>query len=376
MTDLSSPSCDPELHALLGAGLEREASDLHLAAGYPPTLRVHGRLQPAAGEPLTPEQARRMITSAMPAPVREKIGRQKDFDFSLTIDHAGRSARYRVNVFLNAGAMGACFRYVPARIPSFEWMGFPVELAQRIAQLPGGMVLITGVTGSGKTTTLAALVQLINQTGDRRIVTIEEPIEYVFQPASNSVITQREVGIDVDTFADGLKYSLRQDPDVILCGEIRDINTARMAISAAETGHLVMSTVHTQDARGAITRLVDIFPVDQQQDIRGQLSLSLRLVISQLLMPNVDPTRKRELATEVLVVHDAVRAAIRLNKVETIDSLIQTGKKQGMHTMDESLARLARAHRIRPEAARRFAKHPDHLGIVQVADTGMNEPHA
>jgi len=362
--------CDPALLDLLTRGLDAEASDLHLVAGHPPTLRVHGRLQPTGETLLTGEDTARIIASVMPAELDAAPGRRKDSDFSLAVDVGDRSARFRVNVFVSQGSQGACFRFIPGRIPSFEWMGVPPELPERIVALPNGLVLITGVTGSGKTTTLAGLVELMNQRGHRRIVTIEEPVEYIFEPAAHSVVTQREVGIDVASFAQGLKSSLRQDPDVILCGEIRDIDTARMAISAAETGHLVMSTVHTQDARGAVTRLIDIFPADQQQEIRSQLSLSLRLVISQLLLANVDPTQKRVLALEILVVNDAVRAAIRLNKIETIDTLIQTGKKAGMQTLDEHLANLACTRRITPETARRFAKTPEGLTALGVPNVG------
>jgi len=356
-----SKSYDQELLALLDYGLQEEASDLHLVVGYPPTFRIHGRLQPSDGKPLTGAQISRMIASILPESISSRNDRRKDFDFSLSVERGERIARFRVNVFVNRGSQGTCLRFIPAAIPSFEWMDVPIDLAKRIADLPNGLVLMTGVTGSGKTTTLAGLVEIINQAGHRRIVTIEEPIEYLFAPAAHSVITQREVGVDVDSFADGLKFSLRQDPDVILCGEIRDLDTARMALSAAETGHLVMSTVHTQDAKGAITRLIDIFPMDQHQDVRGQLALSLRFVISQHLLPNFDPTRKRVLALEILVINSAVRAAIRLNKIESIDSLIQMGKQLGMQILDEHLAHLACARRIRPETAYRFAKYPDGL---------------
>jgi twitching motility protein PilT len=217
---------------------------------------------------------------------------------------------------------------------------------------------------------------LINQAGHRRIVTVEEPIEYIFRPAGHSVITQREVGVDVDSFAEGLKYALRQDPDVILCGEIRDRETAQMAISAAETGHLVMTTLHTQDAKGAITRLIDVFPVDQHQDVRGQLSLSLRFVISQRLLPNARPEERRVLGMEVLIANDAVRAAIRLNKIESIDSLIQTGKSFGMQALDEHLAYLAANRRITPATAYRFAKNPSGLTARGVPQPPLDEEFA
>lgn len=368
----ATPS-DGDLLTLLRRGLEAGASDLHLVAGYPAVLRVHGRLSTAGGAPLSPEATVRLIDAVCPAHLKAARDTRKDFDFSFALEECSPAARFRVNVFHNQGAVGACFRFIPAAIPSFDWMGVPVQLARRIAGLPSGLVLITGVTGSGKTTTLAGLVQLINQAGHRRIVTIEEPIEYIFEPASHSVITQREVGLDVDSFAEGLKYALRQDPDVILCGEVRDRETAQMAISAAETGHLVMSTLHTQDAKGAITRLIDVFPVDQHQDIRGQLSLSLRYVVSQRLLPNVNPEERRVLAMEVLVANDAVRAAIRLNKIETIDSLIQTGKSFGMRSFDESLANLACTRKITPATAYRHAKNPAGLRSLGVPAVGLDD---
>lgn len=366
---------DPELMSLIEAGLGREASDLHLAVGHPPVLRVHGELVPLGKAHLSPDVTTRMIASIVPVELRSKLDSQKDFDFSITVPRAGEGARFRVNLFISQGARGACFRYVPSQIPSFDWMGLPAELVRRIVGLHNGLVLITGVTGAGKTTTLAGLVEQLNQIGHRRIVTIEEPIEYVFEPKANTVITQREVGLDVDSFADGLRSALRQDPDVILCGEIRDIETARMAISAAETGHLVMSTVHTQDAKGAITRLIDIFPTERQQDIRGQLALSLRVVASQHLLPSITPGTKRALAMEILIVNDAARAAIRLNKIESIDTAIQTGKRWGMQTLDESLASLVCNRRITPEVAHRYAKNPDGLhalGVPEPSGSGFD----
>lgn len=366
MPQTSETECDRELILLLTRGLEVQASDLHLVAGYPPTLRIHGRLEPIGDALLTGEQIARMAGSVVPPPLKAAHEASKDLDFSLILSLDGQPARFRVNLFQSRGAQGVCFRFIPAVIPSFDWMGVPLDLAGRIAALPNGLVLVTGVTGAGKTTTLAGLVKLVNESGHRRIVTIEEPIEYLFEPAPNSVITQREVGIDVASFADGLRSSLRQDPDVILCGEIRDKDTAQMAISAAETGHLVMSTLHTRDAKGAITRLIDIFPVDQHQDVRGQLSLSLRFIISQHLLPNVVPTEKRVLALEILVANDAVRSAIRLNKLESIDTLIQTGKKFGMQPLEDHLATLVFKRKITPEVAYRFAKTPENLRSMGV----------
>jgi twitching motility protein PilT len=353
---------DPLLEALLHRGLTSEASDLHLASGYPPTFRVHGRMVSVEQEPLTSEQTHRIIASAMPEELRPQLGVKSDFDFSLELPTPAGVVRFRVNIFRHQGSTGACFRFIPSGIPEFDWMGFPPDLAQRIAAMHNGLVLIAGITGSGKTTTLAAIVDLINRGDDRRIITIEEPIEYGFPKRARSLVTQREVGIDVPTFADGLRYGLRQDPDVILVGEIRDVETARLAISAAETGHLVFTTVHTQDAKGAITRLIDIFPDERQGDIRVQLSLSLRYVISQHLLPSIDPTQKRCLAIEVLVANDPVRAAIRQNKIESIDTAIQTGKKFGMQTLDDALMQLVNSGRIDSLTAQRYAKNPRLFG--------------
>jgi twitching motility protein PilT len=358
MTDSPQATIAPELIELLNQGIQREASDLHLVVGYPPTFRIHGRLESAGGGILGSDDAVRVVSSIMPDQLRPRLGERHDFDFSIRVACQDGPHRFRVNVFCNQGQRGACLRFVPERIPSFDWMNFPKAVAERICQFPGGLVLITGVTGAGKTTTLAALVNLINHQGDRSIITIEEPIEYVFEPCDRSVISQREVGVDVPTFADGLKYGLRQDPDVILVGEIRDIDTARMALSAAETGHLVLSTVHTPDARGAITRLVDIFPRERHDDVRSQLSLSLRCVISQHLLPSAIPGEKRVLALEIMFANDSIRAAIRLNKIESIDSVIQTGRKHGMKTLDDDLQRLVQEGRISTDTARRFTKNP------------------
>ncbi|MFH1747444.1 MAG: type IV pilus twitching motility protein PilT, partial [Planctomycetota bacterium] len=243
--------------------------------------------------------------------------------------------------------------------PSFEWLGFPEALAKRLVSYTNGLVILTGVTGSGKSTTLATLIKYLRQTGTHRILTVEEPIEYVHPPGGGGLVTQREVGHDVDSFADGLKYGLRQDPDVILVGEIRDRDTAQIALSAAETGHLIFSTLHTRDAKGALTRLVDLFPHDSQDDVRKQLAMSLRSVVSQHLLPSAKQGERRVLALEVLHVNQAVQVAIRNGKIETIDSAIQTGKRDKMLTLDEDLERLVTEGRISVDTARRFAKDPE-----------------
>lgn len=348
---------DP-VYGLLREMVENGASDLHLVPGYPPTYRIHGALEPTDDPVLRDDVVRNMLEAVLPEPNRSRAIEQKNLDCSLSLPGVGGPCRFRVNVFYAQGDLCACFRYVPNEVPSFEWMGFPMGLARRIVQLRNGLIIITGITGSGKTTTLAGLINLLMQEGRYRIITVEEPTEYVFSQTGTSLVTQREVGVDVDSFYDGLVYGLRQDPDVVLIGEIRDRETARMALSAAETGHLILSTLHTQDAKGAITRLVDLFPHDAQDDVRSQLSLSLRYVICQHLLPSANEGEKRALALEVLKATHAVQAAIRFGKIESIESAIQTGRKDGMITLDETLAQLAAGGRISWETAKRFAKDP------------------
>lgn len=369
-----------DLEKLLHLAAEREASDIHLVAGHPPTLRVHGRLEPIGDKPLAEGAVRSMVEAILPPRLVSKLGEQKNFDCSLALASRDRPSgsvdsqptagaatnppapiRFRANVFLSQGHWCACLRHVPDEIPSFEWMGFPAGLAQRLVDHTNGLVVITGVTGSGKSTTLAALIHLLNQQGGKRIITVEEPIEYVHPRISSTVITQREVGRDVDSFYDGLKFGLRQDPDVVLLGEIRDRDTAQMALSAAETGHLILTTLHTKDAKGAVTRLVDLFPHEVQEDVRTQLALSLRSVVSQHLLQPAKTGQKRVLALEVMHVNQPVRVAIKFGKIESIESAIQTGLRDGMVTLDEDLQRLVATGRISLETARRFAKDPAHI---------------
>ncbi|MHC4695359.1 MAG: type IV pilus twitching motility protein PilT [Planctomycetota bacterium] len=350
-----------QIHALLHGAVDREASDVHVVPGYPATYRVHGRLEPADAAVLRVEAVRGMVESILPPRLLPRLSDGKNFDCSISLDHHGVPCRFRANVFLSQGDWCASLRHVPNDIPSFEWMGFSQGFAERLISHRNGLVIITGVTGSGKTTTLAALVNLLNQKGAYRVITVEEPIEYVHKPISSSMVVQREVGRDVDSFYDGLKYGLRQDPDVILIGEIRDRDTAQMALSAAETGHLILTTLHTKDAKGAVTRFVDLFPHEAQDDVRTQLGLSLRSVVSQHLLPSATADEKRVLAMEILHVNHPVRIAIKFGKIESIESAIQTGKRDGMSMLDDDLQRLVSMGRITPETARRFAKDPDSI---------------
>lgn len=338
----------------LAQAIQLGASDLHLVVGHQPTLRLHGGLNELDAPVLNHETIRAIILPTCRPRSQEQLEKQRNTDYALEQVINGRSHRFRVNLFVCGPNIGACIRIVPSEIPDCRWAGFPGELADRLAHLRNGLVLVTGVTGAGKTTSLAMIINLLNQEGGYRIITVEDPVEYIFPKNPTSIITQREVGTDVASFADGLKYGLRQDPDVILVGEIRDRETAQMALSAAETGHLVLSTLHTRDAKGAISRFADLFPSGVQGEVRSQLAMSLRAVISQILLPSAEPGAKRELALEIMFNNSPMSAAIRSGKLESIETNIQTGRADGMLTLDESIKRLVSAGKITRETAARF----------------------
>ncbi len=362
MPALSTDTICPEpVRRWLAEAVQLGASDLHLVVGYPPIFRVHGRLRGAGETPLDDQALRSLLTPLCPEEAMERFKADKNVDFSLDLPLGGRSQRFRANYFLNSQQLGACFRVIPAEIPDFQWAEFPEELAHRLAHFRNGLVLISGVAGSGKTTTLAMIIHLLNREGGRRIITVEEPVEYLFPKHPNSVVTQREVGVDVHTFADGLKYGLRQDPDIVLVGEIRDRETAQMALSVAETGHLVFSTLHTRDAKGAISRFTDLFPQSVQTEIRAQLSLSLRAVVSQHLLASAFPDEKRVLALEIMFNNHPIASAIRFGKLESIDNSILTGKSEGMIPLDESVKRLFQGGRISRETAEHFVSSTGRL---------------
>ena len=357
---MANPHTNP-VSSWLAQAVQAGASDLHVVPGYKPTLRLHGNLYELDAPLLTTAEVRESLLALCTDAKLQEFDTRQNADFALELDVDGGVRRFRANYFLTGGHPAACFRVILSEIPDFAWTGFPRELADRLAHFRHGLVLITGITGSGKTTTLATIVNLLNQEGSNRIITIEEPIEYLFPYVPGSVVTQREVGQDVQSFADGLKYGLRQDPDVILVGEIRDRETAQMALSAAETGHLVLSTLHTRNATGAISRFVDLFPQSVQGEIRSQLSLSLRAVISQHLLPSVQEGAKRELALEILFNTAPVASGIRFGKLETIERNIQTGAADGMRTLDESVKRLFQAGKVSYETAERFVSDRQYL---------------
>ncbi|MBN2562993.1 MAG: PilT/PilU family type 4a pilus ATPase [Phycisphaerae bacterium] len=357
-----SEMIDGQLLNLLTGMAKAEASDLHLVPGYRPMYRVHGTLSTVGEVSIGCGEALAMVRTVAPPDVLPKLEETRDLDFAVQLGEGGQPARFRVNVFASRGDRGACFRAIPNDIPALAELGFPQELGERIISHKNGLVLLTGITGSGKTTSLAALIQMLNARGGYRIITIEEPIEYIYPPMADSIVTQREVGVDVRSFYDGLRFGLRQDPDVILVGEIRDRETAQLALSAAETGHLILATMHTSDAKGAITRLVDLFPPEQHDDIRTQLSMSLRSVVAQHLLPSGSGGR-RVLAMEALSANYAVRNAIRQGKIESLDSAIQSGRMDGMFSLDHDLRRLVTDGLISMETARSFAKDPSEFGI-------------
>ena len=361
MTSDATSNCPEQVQTWLTRAVDSDASDLHLVAGYPPAIRIHGRLQELEDTVLEGDELQQMLTAICPTLVMEQVVAQKNADYCLEIDIHDKPMRFRANYFYSSGKLGACFRVIPTEIPDFEWAGFPRPIAQKLANLRNGLVLVTGVTGSGKTTTLAMIVNLINQAGGRRIVTVEEPVEYLYPKVPDSIIAQREIGEDVLTFADGLKYGLRQDPDVILVGEIRDRETAQMTLSAAETGHLVFATIHTRDVKGAISRYADLFPQIVQDEIRAQLAVSLRAVISQHLLPSSLDGDKRRLALEIMFNSTPIANGIRTGKLLSIDRYILSGRDEGMISLDESIKRLMQAGEITAETAARFVSDGSYL---------------
>ncbi len=346
------------------AAIERDASDIHVTAGAPPSLRITGRLVPLEGFPvLNPQETREIIYSILSDSQRQQLENNHQVDFSWSIP---RTARMRVNAYMQRGAISGAFRMTPGSVESLESLGMPPAI-KAFASLPRGMILVTGPTGSGKSTTLAALIDEINRTRDDHILTIEDPIE-VLHHHKRCLVNQRELGADATSFADALRAALRQDPDVILVGEMRDLETISTALTAAETGHLVLATLHTQDAPQTVDRVIDVFPPHQQQHVRVMLSAALQGVVAQQLLPKIDG-RGRIPAVEILLPTPAVRNLIREGKTHQIYSAIQTGGEFGMQTMDAALVQLVRAGQISLETARRRASVPSELARL-LGDSG------
>jgi twitching motility protein PilT len=334
----------------------RGASDLHITAGAPPTIREKGTLKPLPGYgPLTPNQTRAIIYGILSNDQRQRLEENLQLDFAYSVP---RMARFRINCFFQRNAMSAAFRLIPSDIKSIADLGLP-RILHEFVNKPRGLVLVTGPTGSGKSTSLAAVINEINETRHDHILTIEDPIEFLHRH-KNCIVNQREIGTDAENFALGLKAALRQDPDVILVGEMRDLETISTALTAAETGHLVFGTLHTQDASSTIDRVIDVFPPAQQEQVRVQLSMALQGIVTQQLLPRADGTG-RACVCEVLIPTPAIRNLIREGKTHQIYSVLQTGGQHGMQTMDSALADFVRAGVISRALAETRSSSPGDL---------------
>jgi twitching motility protein PilT len=326
---------------LLEVVLERGASDLHLTVGAPPTIRLNGDLIRLEEYPaMEPRGIQGMIYAILPQKMRERLEQELELDMSYALPG---KARFRVNVYYQRDSIGAAFRLIPYEIQSIEDLGLPSVVAD-LARYPRGFVVVTGPTGSGKSTTLASMVDIVNRERQAHIMTVEDPIEFLHRHQA-CIVNQREVGADTHSFSAALKHVLRQDPDVILVGEMRDLETISTAITAAETGHLVFATLHTQDAPQTIDRIIDVFPPHQQQQVRVQLATTLQGIVTQQLLQTADG-RGRCVAVEVLIATPAVRNLIREGKVHQIYSIMQAGGRFGMQTMDQALANLVKAGKV------------------------------
>ncbi|WP_374009660.1 PilT/PilU family type 4a pilus ATPase [Leifsonia sp. LS-T14] len=350
---------DKDLVAALHEVVYQRASDLHITVGAPPMIRVDGGLRPAASvETWNHERTRTALTSLLSERQLQQFEREHELDFAFTIS---ANSRFRVNLYQQRGSYGGAFRLIPTEIKQLGDLGVPDSVGA-FAQLPRGLVLVTGPTGSGKSTTLAALIDLVNSTRSDHIVTVEDPIEFM-HVHKKSIVNQREVGFDTHSFNNALKHVLRQDPDVILIGELRDLETISVALTAAETGHLVFATLHTQDAPQTIDRVIDVFPPHQQDQVRAQLAGTLQGVVSQTLIKRASG-KGRVVATEILMMNPAIANVIREGKTYQIASMMQAGRESGMRTMDQHLAELVNAGIITRRSA--MEKAHDKEGITRL----------
>ena len=345
----------PRIEILLEEVVKKRASDLHLQVGLPPMLRVDGALVPVAGtEALTDEAVETLIFAILDEDQKQILLKDKEFDFSFAFGDLGR---FRVNAFHERGNLAAAMRLIPNDILTIEQLGLP-QIVTKFADYPRGLILITGPTGSGKSTSLAALIHKINLERATHIITIEDPIEYTHK-SNKSVIVQREVHYDTYSFSAALRSALREDPDVVLIGEMRDLETIASAITIAETGHLVFATLHTNSAAHSVYRMIDVFPPHQQPQIRAQLSNILMAICSQRLIPSIGGGRIA--AAEILIVTPAVRNIIREGKTHQLDAVIQTGAEYGMQSMDKTLAKMIHEGTISYDEARNYAVDLDEL---------------
>lgn len=334
-----------EIRDLLLMCIEKGASDLHITENEPPILRIDGRLLRTNLDKLDKQNLKKMIHSVLTNSQKEIFERELELDFSLALPDLDR---FRVNVHLQKGSVEAAFRHIPVEVPTVAKLGLPAIISD-LARKPNGLVLVTGPTGMGKTTTLAAMIDLINSERECMITCIEDPIEFIYIN-KKSVVKQREVYSDTHSFADALRHALRQDPNVIVVGEMRDLETISTALTAAETGHLVLATLHTPDAPQTISRIIDVFPPHQQTQVKLQLSDCLQGVISQLLLPSASG-KGRVLATEIMIATASIRNLIREQQIEQIPTMMQTGLQYGMNTMDSCLKELTQRGLITLDAA-------------------------
>ncbi|MFO0915780.1 MAG: type IV pilus twitching motility protein PilT [Pirellulales bacterium] len=355
---------------LLYACVKQGASDIHIAVGQPPVFRLHGHMRKLETKSLEPEDTVALMKSITPDRCQQELQERGGSDFGFAF---GDLARFRVSIFRQKGYVGMVLRQIPNAMLTMEQLGLPSVVA-KLALRPRGLFLVTGPTGSGKSTTLASMINYINENVDHHIITIEDPIEFYHQH-KKSTVNQREVGNDVPSFAEAIRRALRQDPDVILVGEMRDLETIEAAITAAETGHLVFGTLHTTGAQGTVNRIIDVFPTNQQDQIRTQLSTAIIGVLSQALLPKIGGGRCA--AYEMLVVHSGISNLIRENKTYRITSSIQTGAKYGMQLLDDALFKLWRAEKVTIEDALAKSHSPDELAKrIQAAQRGMFDDEA
>jgi twitching motility protein PilT len=350
---------------LLHVVVKRGASDLHIAVGQPPVLRMNGRMKKLETKVLEAEDTVGLMKSIAPERAQKELQEKGSADFGFAF---GDMARFRVSLFKQKGFVGMVLRQIPGKMLSFEDLATPPVIKDLISR-PRGMVLVTGPTGSGKTTTLAAAIDYLNENVDHHIITIEDPIEF-YHPHKKCTVNQREIGVDVPSFAEAIRRALRQDPDIILVGEMRDLETIEAAITAAETGHIVFGTLHTTGAQGTVNRIIDVFPTNQQEQIRTQLSTSIIGIISQALLPKIGGGRVA--AYEVLVVTPAIANLIRENKTFRINSAIQTGQKLGMQLLDDHLFKLWRAGIVeKKEVVFRCNQPDDLMARIAKAEKGI-----
>ncbi|MDZ7816830.1 MAG: type IV pilus twitching motility protein PilT [Planctomycetota bacterium] len=347
------------LEDLLKQMVEKNASDLHLSAGTPPRIRIDGDLSNIGEEPLSPDDTQRLTYGVLDSEQIARFEQNWELDLSFGVSGLGR---FRTNVFYQRGALGAVMRVIPYQISSFKELGLPAEVCERLCRLPRGLVLVTGATGSGKSTTLAAMIDFINTNIGGHIITVEDPIEFVHRN-KKALVNQREVGSDTKSFGNALRHVLRQDPDVVLIGEMRDMETIEAGLRIAETGHLTFATLHTNDATQTMNRIIDVFPSGQQTQIRTQLSFVLEAVFCQQLLEKRN-RRGRILASEILLATPAIRSLIRENKAHQLYSVMQTTAKIGMKTMNQSLFELYQHGAIRFEDALKASSDPEDLKNV------------